>query len=194
MSLSEKVFQGPKVVVNRFGWNLAQKLGVMRYFKSHFGSLLSLLVLELQGGSHFLPFEHQKSREEPGARLWSKLMLKLQPKIAKISLYSPAFSHNFDTYSTVYFSHPITKIRKIWLIMVYWMFGTKTSCPSKAMQNGILSIIQAINKPNCWQEALILYLVSENELSKPNQFRCLEIHRFLPLNWSKTGLWLAQTY
>ena len=56
MSLSEKVFQGPKVVVNRFGWNLAQKLGVMRYFKSHFGSLLWLLVLELQGESHFWPF------------------------------------------------------------------------------------------------------------------------------------------
>ena len=60
------------------------------------------------------------------------------------------------------------------------------------MQNGILSIIQVINKPNCWQEALILYLASENELSKPNPFRCLEIHRFLPLNWCKTDLWLAQ--
>ena len=54
--------------------------------------------------------------------------------------------------------------------MVYWSYGTNTSCPSKAMQNGILGIIQAINKPNCWQEALIVYLVSENELSKPNQF------------------------
>ena len=60
------------------------------------------------------------------------------------------------------------------------------------MQNGNLSIIQAINEPNCWQEALIVYLVNENELSKPNQFCCLEIHRLLPLNWSKTGLWLAQ--
>ena len=77
--------------------------------------------------------------------------------------------------------------------MVYWIFGTNTSCPSKAMQNGILSIIQVINKPNCWQEALILYLGNENELSKPNQFRCLEIHRrFLPLDSSKTGVWLAQ--
>ena len=47
------------------------------------------------------------------------------------------------------------------------------------MQNGILSIIQAINKQNCWQEALILYLGSENELLKPKQFRCLEIHRLL---------------
>ena len=50
------------------------------------------------------------------------------------------------------------------------------------MQNGILGIIQAINKPNCFQEALIVYLVNENELSKPNQLRCLEVHRFLPLN------------
>ena len=32
------------------------------------------------------------------------------------------------------------------------------------MQNGIVSIIQAKNKPNCWQEAFILYLVRENEL------------------------------
>ena len=60
------------------------------------------------------------------------------------------------------------------------------------MQNGILSIIQAINKPNCWQEALIMYLVSENELSKPNQFRCLEIHRLLPL-LSKTNTWFSKT-
>ena len=44
------------------------------------------------------------------------------------------------------------------------------------MQNGLLGIIQAINKPNCWQEAPILYWVSENE----------------SYNWSKTGLWLAQ--
>ena len=51
-------------------------------------------------------------REEPGARVWPKLMLKLQPKIAifKLSVYSPAFLHNFHTYSTVYFSHPIIKI------------------------------------------------------------------------------------
>ena len=48
MSLSEKVFQWPKVEVNQFGWNLAEKLGVMRYFKSHLDSLLCLLVLELQ--------------------------------------------------------------------------------------------------------------------------------------------------
>ena len=51
MSLSEKVFQWPKVEVNRFGWNLVEKLGVMRYFKSHLDSLLCLLVLELQYGS-----------------------------------------------------------------------------------------------------------------------------------------------
>ena len=51
-------------------------------------------------------------REEPGASSWSKLMLKLQPKIAifKILLYSPAFLHNFHTYTTVYFSRPIIKI------------------------------------------------------------------------------------
>ena len=55
------------------------------------------------------------------------------------------------------------------------------------MQNGILSIIQATNKPNFWQEILILYLVSENEFSKPNQFRCLEIHRFLPLKIDLKG-------
>ena len=42
------------------------------------------------------------------------------------------------------------------------------------MQNGILSIIHAINKTSCWQEALILYLVSENELLKPNQFHCFK--------------------
>ena len=80
----------------------------------------------------------------------------------------------------------------MWLMMVYWIFGTNTSCPFKAMQSGILSIIQATNKPNCWQEALNLHLVSENELLKPNQFRCLEIHRLLPLHWFKTGLWLAK--
>ena len=140
-----------------------------------------------------------------GARVWSKLMLKLQQPFFKIS---PAFLHNFHTYTTVYFSHPIIKVS--WeQFGLFWF---------KAMQNRILSIIQAINKPNCWQEGPIMYLVSENELSKPNQFRCLEIHRFLiiiiviiyiyiaqtsiwiysvalynivPLNWSKTGLWLA---
>ena len=89
--------------------------------------------------------------------------------------------------------HPIIKISwekfgLLWFIV----FLTYTSCSSKAVQNGILSIIQDINKPNCWKEALIMYLVSDNELSKPNQFRCWEIHRFLPLNWSKTGFWLAQ--
>ena len=74
--------------------------------------------------------------------------------------------------------------------MVYWIFGTNTSCPSQAMGNEILSIIHAINKPNCWHEALILYLVSEHKWLKPNQFRCLLTHRLLPHNWSKTGLWL----
>ena len=54
--------------------------------------------------------------------------------------------------------------------MVYWIFGTNTLCPTKAVQNGIFSIIHAIDTPNCWQEALILYLVSEQELLTPNQF------------------------
>ena len=86
-----------------------------------------------------------------------------------------------QSYKNVYFSHPLTKsVVKIWLIMVQCIFGTNTSCPFKVVQNGILSIIHTINKPNCWQEALILYLVSENELSKPNQFHCLEIHWLLP--------------
>ena len=127
-SLSEKVFQGPKVVVNRFGWNFAQKLDVMKYFRSQFGSLLWLLVLELQGRVSFFAVWEPKvqpsrghfesairphfstlcsqmnltmnstiielsvytwnfvlkvlNREEPGAGVWPKLMLKLQPQIA----------------------------------------------------------------------------------------------------------------
>ena len=36
----EKCSIGQNVKAHLFGWNLAQKLGVMRYFKSHFGSLL----------------------------------------------------------------------------------------------------------------------------------------------------------
>ena len=50
MSPSEKVFQGPKAVVNRFGRYLAQKLSVIRYFKCHPGSLFRLFVLEFGGG------------------------------------------------------------------------------------------------------------------------------------------------
>ena len=50
MSPSEKVFQGPKVVVNRFGRYLAQKLSVIRYFKCHPGSLFRVFVLEFGGG------------------------------------------------------------------------------------------------------------------------------------------------
>ena len=65
MSPSEKVFQGPKVVVNRFGRYLAQKLSVIRYFKCHPGSLFRVFVLEFggggeRGGSHLWPMEHQK--------------------------------------------------------------------------------------------------------------------------------------
>ena len=55
MSPSEKVFQGPKVVVNRFGRYLAEKLSVIRYFKCHPGSLFRLFVLEFGGGGGF-PF------------------------------------------------------------------------------------------------------------------------------------------
>ena len=53
VSLSEKVFQGPKVAVNRFGWNLAQKLGMRRYFKSNFGSLLWLFKFWSSRGISF---------------------------------------------------------------------------------------------------------------------------------------------
>ena len=100
-SLSEKVFQGPKVVVNRFGWNFAQKLGVMRYFRSQFGSLLWLLVLELQGGSHFLPFENQKSSLPGGhfesairphfSTLCSQMNLTMNSTIIELSAYTSNF-------------------------------------------------------------------------------------------------------
>ena len=160
MSLSEKVFQGPKVVVNRFGWNWAQKLGVMRYFQNHFSSLLWLLPLESSllwllplelrgggGGARFCPLGTKNPafqgdppskfccqmnlfmnsiiielsiyawnfvlkvlhREEPGARIWPKLMSKLQPKIAIFQNFG-IFLHTFHTYTTVYFRHPIIKI------------------------------------------------------------------------------------
>ena len=51
-------------------------------------------------------------REEQGARVWQKLMSKLQPKIAifqNISV-STAFLHNFRTYAIIYLSDPIIKI------------------------------------------------------------------------------------
>ena len=51
-------------------------------------------------------------RGKPGARVWPKLMLKLQPQIAIFQnlVHSPAFLDNFHTYTTVYFGHPIIKI------------------------------------------------------------------------------------
>jgi len=51
-------------------------------------------------------------REEPWARVWQKLMSKLQPKIAffKNSVYLPAFLHNFCTYTIIYFSDPVIRI------------------------------------------------------------------------------------
>ena len=90
------MFQGPKVVVNRFGWNLAQKLGVMRYFPSHFGSLLWLLVLELQEGPHFLPFEHQKSTLpggilNPTGKLCCQMNLTMNSTITELSVYAWKF-------------------------------------------------------------------------------------------------------
>ena len=51
--------------------------------------------------------------QEPKTRVWPKLMSKLQPKIALflyISVYLPAFLHNFHNYTSVYFSDPIIKI------------------------------------------------------------------------------------
>ena len=136
---------------------------------------------------------------------WTKRSLKIEfgknwcqnynPKwsIFKKSVHLPAFLHNFHTYTIIYFSDPIIKISWEKLGSSRFVeFCHKRSMPSKAIQNGILSIIHAINKPNCWHEALILYLVSENELLKPNQFHCLEFPRLLPCNCSLIGLWLAQ--
>ena len=52
-------------------------------------------------------------KEEPGARVWLKLMsFKLPPKVAifKSLVYLPVFLHNFHTYTIVYFSYQITNI------------------------------------------------------------------------------------
>ena len=52
-------------------------------------------------------------KEEPGARVWLKLMsFKLPPKIDifKSLGYLPVFLHNLNTYTIVYFSYQITKI------------------------------------------------------------------------------------
>ena len=96
MSLSEKVFQGPKVVVKRFGWNLAQKLGVIRYFKTHFSSLLCSGVTG-GGVSHFLPFEHQKSSlpgnilkvpQDPTGKLYCQINLTMNSTIIGLSVYA----------------------------------------------------------------------------------------------------------
>ena len=56
------------------------------------------------------------------------------------------------------------------------------------MQNEILSIIHAINKPNSSHKAFILYLVSENETLKPNWFHCLEIPRLISYKRFQEGL------
>ena len=98
-------------------------------------------------------------REEPGARVWPKLDVKITTpnshfsKFHYIHLPSCITSIPIPLFTLV--TQLSNQLRKIWLIMVYWIFGTNTSCPSNLMQNGILSLIQAINKPNCWQEALL---------------------------------------
>ena len=38
-------------------------------------------------------------------------------------------------------------VKKLAHYGLVYIFGTNTSCPSKAMQSGILSIIHTINKP-----------------------------------------------
>ena len=83
--------------------------------------------------------------------------------------------------------YPIIKIswEKFGLLRFIEFLEQTLHASLKAMQNGILSIIHAINKPDCWQQDLILYLVSENELLKPNQFRRLEIPQLLPYSCSK---------
>ena len=89
--------------------------------------------------------------EEPGARVWPKLMLKLHPKIA--------IFQNFIIFTRLLGLLPkmftlvtqLTKsvVKKLAHYGLVYIFGTNTSCPSKAMQSGILSIIHTINKPNC---------------------------------------------
>ena len=73
------------------------------YFKSHFGSLLWLLVLELQGGvggGHFLPFEHWKSSfpagilkvpQDPTGKLCSQLSLTMNSTIIELSVHACNF-------------------------------------------------------------------------------------------------------
>ena len=90
-------------------------------------------------------------REEPGARVWPKLMLKLHPKIA--------IFQNFIIFTCLLGLLPkmftsVTQLRKsvVKKLAYYGLvnFRTNTSCPSKAMQNVILSIIHhMINTPNC---------------------------------------------
>ena len=46
-------------------------------------------------------------REEPGARVWQKLTLKLQPKIA---IFKKISDKTRDTYTIIYFSYPVIKI------------------------------------------------------------------------------------
>ena len=62
-------------------------------------------------------------KEEPGARVWLKLMsFKLPPKIAifKSLVHLPVFLHNFHTYTIVYLSYQITKISWEKLFLYIW--------------------------------------------------------------------------
>ena len=117
-------------------------------------------------------------REEPGARVWPKLMLKLQPNIAIFQNFSIFTLHNFQTRTTVYFRHPIIKISwekfgLLWFIefLEQTLHAPLRRCKMNFEHNS------GHKQTKLLQEALILYLVSENELSKRNQFRCLEIPR-----------------
>ena len=120
-------------------------------------------------GSHFLPFEHQKSSLPALVNcsakwIWPWTLLQ-SFQFMHISLPSRywterslarEFGQNwclhfnltpFFKYST--YLHTYTLVaqssksveKNLAYFKIYWIFGTNTSCPPKAMQNGILSII-----------------------------------------------------
>ena len=60
MPLSEKVFQGTKVVVNRW-LKLGSEVGCNEIFEKSFWLTSVTFSFGVTGGSHFLPFEHQTS-------------------------------------------------------------------------------------------------------------------------------------
>ena len=129
-------------------------------------------------------------REEPGVKRKVKFEIKITTQNCRFSkkpLYSPAFLHNFRTKSNFHFSDPFIKLNweKFGSLRFVSFFGTNSPCPSMAKQNGILSIIHAINRPDSWHKAFILYSVSENETLKPNQCHYLEIPRLVAYKCSK---------